>query len=124
MQLGMLLQRQQLADRYLGRFGREEPVESGILEMEKWSPLTLKLVKSLPYSLTKSQQQAASEIMWDLQQPIPMSRLLQVRCTIKSFKVRKCKPGFFQMNTVITVINNNTYLNVCTLCIQKSCRSV
>jgi hypothetical protein len=77
-QLGLLLQRQLLADRYLGDTGPSIVGECGTLDIEQWSPLTLKLVKSLPYTLTNSQKKAASEIMWDLQRPVPMSRLLQV----------------------------------------------
>ena len=83
LQLGMLLQRQELADRYLGKLGISQVVENGDLEMDKWSPLTLKLVNSLPYTLTNSQKKVASEIMWDLQRPVPMSRLLQVRWSRK-----------------------------------------
>jgi hypothetical protein len=74
----MLLQRQQLASKYLGAAGMSVVADCGTLGMEMWSPLTLKLVQSLPYSLTKSQIKAVSEIMWDLQRPIPMNRLLQV----------------------------------------------
>ncbi len=81
MQLGMLLQRQQLASKYLGAAGMSVVADCGTLGMEMWSPLTLKLVQSLPYSLTKSQIKAVSEIMWDLQRPIPMNRLLQVHGT-------------------------------------------
>ncbi|CAM6050174.1 unnamed protein product [Sphagnum compactum] len=77
LQLGMLLQRQQLASKYLGAAGMSVVADCGTLGMEMWSPLTLKLVQSLPYSLTKSQIKAVSEIMWDLQRPIPMNRLLQ-----------------------------------------------
>lgn len=77
-QLGLLLQRQQLANKYLGDFKPSLVGEDGTLDMERWSPLTLKLVKSLPYTLTNAQKKAASEIMWDLQRPVPMSRLLQV----------------------------------------------
>lgn len=77
LQLGLLLQRQQLANKYLGDFKPSLVGEDGTLDMERWSPLTLKLVKSLPYTLTNAQKKAASEIMWDLQRPVPMSRLLQ-----------------------------------------------
>lgn len=81
MQLGMLLPRQELAGKCLAAAGMADPAlvsKSGVLNMENWSPLTLKLVKSLPYTLTQSQIRAAGEIMWDLQRPVPMSRLLQV----------------------------------------------
>ncbi|KAL2634821.1 hypothetical protein R1flu_006300 [Riccia fluitans] len=80
LQLGMLLPRQELAGKYLAAAGIGDPAQvskSGNLSMENWSPLTLKLVKSLPYTLTESQITAAGEIMWDLQRPVPMSRLLQ-----------------------------------------------
>lgn len=46
--------------------------------MDEWSSLTRKFMKALPYSLTSSQQSAVSEIIWDLKQPVPMNRLLQV----------------------------------------------
>ncbi|KAG0557888.1 hypothetical protein M758_11G160300 [Ceratodon purpureus] len=77
LQLGLLLQRQQISDKYLGDAGPSIMEDSGTLGMEQWSPLTLKLVNSLPYTLTNSQKKAASEIMWDLKRPVPMSRLLQ-----------------------------------------------
>lgn len=77
LQLGLLLHRQQLEDKYLGSAGPSTVGECGTLDMEQWSPLTLKLVNSLPYTLTISQKKAASEIIWDLQRPVPMSRLLQ-----------------------------------------------
>ncbi|KAL3693006.1 hypothetical protein R1sor_006657 [Riccia sorocarpa] len=80
LQLGMLLPRQELAGKYLAAAGMGDPAlvsKSGILSMENWSPLTLKFVKSLPYTLTESQIKAAGEIMWDLQRPVPMNRLLQ-----------------------------------------------
>lgn len=79
-QLAMLLNRQQVADGYLAAAGLERSSdENGSLDMEKWSPLTLKMVRSLPYDLTVSQKKALSEILWDVQSPVPMSRLLQVR---------------------------------------------
>ncbi|KAG6553049.1 hypothetical protein Mapa_005386 [Marchantia paleacea] len=80
LQLGMLLPRQELAGKCLAAAGMADPAlvsKSGVLNMENWSPLTLKLVNSLPYTLTQSQIRAAGEIMWDLQRPVPMSRLLQ-----------------------------------------------
>lgn len=46
--------------------------------VEDWSELTKKLLRALPYSLTPSQQNAVSEIFWDLKRPVPMNRLLQV----------------------------------------------
>ncbi|OAY76988.1 ATP-dependent DNA helicase RecG [Ananas comosus] len=45
--------------------------------VEDWSPLTQRLLKALPYSLTPSQLNAVSEIIWDLKRPVPMNRLLQ-----------------------------------------------
>ncbi|XP_042437359.1 ATP-dependent DNA helicase homolog RECG, chloroplastic-like [Zingiber officinale] len=45
--------------------------------VEDWSELTKKLLRALPYSLTPSQQNAVSEIIWDLKRPVPMNRLLQ-----------------------------------------------
>jgi len=44
---------------------------------DDWSPLTKKLLKALPYSLTPSQLSAVKEIIWDLRRPVPMNRLLQ-----------------------------------------------
>ncbi|OEL36690.1 ATP-dependent DNA helicase-like protein RECG, chloroplastic, partial [Dichanthelium oligosanthes] len=56
---------------------------------DDWSPLTKKLLNTLPYSLTPSQLNAVKEIIWDLRRPVPMNRLLQgdVGCgkTIVSF---------------------------------------
>ena len=53
---------------------------------DDWSPLTKKLLKALPYSLTPSQLSAVKEIIWDLRRPVPMNRLLQVGvvCTFLS----------------------------------------
>lgn len=45
--------------------------------VEEWSDLTKMLLKALPYSLTPSQLNAVSEIIWDLKRPVPMNRLLQ-----------------------------------------------
>ncbi|KAL8463617.1 hypothetical protein ACS0TY_034321 [Phlomoides rotata] len=45
--------------------------------MEEWSSITKNLMKVLPYTLTSSQLQATSEIIWDLKRPVPMNRLLQ-----------------------------------------------
>ncbi|CAM6117734.1 unnamed protein product [Calypogeia fissa] len=80
LQLGMLLQRQELAEKCspaLGTFDMTAVLQGGVLDMNQWSPLTLKLLKTLPYSLTNSQMKAAGEVIWDLRRPIPMSRLLQ-----------------------------------------------
>nr|DAD32046.1 TPA_asm: hypothetical protein HUJ06_010897 [Nelumbo nucifera] len=45
--------------------------------IDDWSNLTKKMLKALPYSLTPSQLDAVSEIIWDLKRPVPMNRLLQ-----------------------------------------------
>lgn len=45
---------------------------------EEWSTVTKKFVEVLPFSLTSSQLNAVSEIIWDLRRPVPMNRLLQV----------------------------------------------
>lgn len=46
--------------------------------VEEWASITKNFMKVLPYSLTTSQLQATSEIIWDLKRPVPMNRLLQV----------------------------------------------
>ncbi|XP_002526020.2 ATP-dependent DNA helicase homolog RECG, chloroplastic isoform X2 [Ricinus communis] len=51
--------------------------ELNALYVENWSSLTKKFLKALPYSLTSSQLNAVSEIIWDLKRPVPMNRLLQ-----------------------------------------------
>lgn len=53
--------------------------------VEDWSPLTQRLLKALPYSLTPSQLNAVSEIIWDLKRPVPMNRLLQVLAWLFKF---------------------------------------
>lgn len=45
---------------------------------KEWSSITKNLMKILPYTLTSSQLQAISEIIWDLKRQVPMNRLLQV----------------------------------------------
>ncbi|XP_057765904.1 ATP-dependent DNA helicase homolog RECG, chloroplastic [Salvia miltiorrhiza] len=45
--------------------------------VEEWASITKNFVKVLPYTLTTSQLQATSEIIWDLKRPVPMNRLLQ-----------------------------------------------
>lgn len=69
--LGTKIEKDGLLDRY-----RKPELNS--VYMEEWSSLTKKFLKALPYSLTSSQLNAVSEIIWDLKQPIPMNRLLQV----------------------------------------------
>lgn len=51
--------------------------ELNTVGVDEWSPLTKKLLKALPYSLTPSQLDAVKEIIWDLRRPVPMNRLLQ-----------------------------------------------
>ncbi|CAN6280224.1 unnamed protein product [Urochloa humidicola] len=51
--------------------------ELNTVGVDDWSPLTKKLLKALPYSLTPSQLNAVKEIIWDLRRPVPMNRLLQ-----------------------------------------------
>ncbi|KAK3155065.1 hypothetical protein QOZ80_2BG0198400 [Eleusine coracana subsp. coracana] len=51
--------------------------ELNAVGVDDWSPLTKKLLKALPYSLTPSQLNAVREIIWDLRRPVPMNRLLQ-----------------------------------------------
>lgn len=80
LQLGLLLQKQELVDSHLAAAGLEgsaAQAEVGTLPIEKWAPLTLRMLECLPYKLTDSQLKSVSEIMWDLQRPVPMRRLLQ-----------------------------------------------
>lgn len=70
--LGTQIEKEGLLDKY------RKP-ESNAAYMQEWSCLTKEFVKALPYSLTSSQLKAVSEIIWDLKQPVPMNRLLQVR---------------------------------------------
>lgn len=82
MQLGLLIQKEELSA--IGQCastdleGLEGQPEFGKLPIEKWAPLTSKMLESLPFKLTDSQLKSVSEIMWDLQKPAPMRRLLQV----------------------------------------------
>lgn len=69
--LGTEIEKDELLDKY------RKP-ESNAAYMQEWSSLTKEFVKVLPYSLTSSQLKAVSEIIWDLRQPVPMNRLLQV----------------------------------------------
>lgn len=69
--LGTQIEKDGLLDKY------RKP-ESSAAYMEEWSSLTKKFSKTLPYTLTPSQLTAVSEIIWDLRQPVPMNRLLQV----------------------------------------------
>ena len=63
-QLGVLSQRRQ----WRSQPGRPVAVDERLLQ---------EFVASLPYALTGAQQRVLQEIMADLQQPVPMSRLLQ-----------------------------------------------
>lgn len=65
--------------------------EFNLINTDGWSMLTKKFLDVLPYSLTPSQLRAASEIIWDLKQPVPMSRLLQV---VRSALLFTCKLFF------------------------------
>lgn len=69
--LGTWIEKEELLDKY-NQHGLNAVC------MEEWSDLTKMLLKSLPYSLTPSQLNAVSEIIWDLKRPVPMNRLLQV----------------------------------------------
>ncbi|XP_058091749.1 ATP-dependent DNA helicase homolog RECG, chloroplastic isoform X5 [Magnolia sinica] len=80
LQLGRLFQMLEVLgtriekDGLLDKYRNHEPTA---ISMDGWSSLTKKLLKALPYSLTPSQLNAVSEIIWDLKRPIPMNRLLQ-----------------------------------------------
>lgn len=69
--LGTEVEKDGLLDKY-------RKSEFNLVNIDGWSMLTKKFLKALPYSLTSSQLRAASEIIWDLKQPVPMNRLLQV----------------------------------------------
>lgn len=69
--LGTRIEKEQLLEKYKNH-------ELYAVPVEEWSPLTKKLLESLPYSLTPSQRNAVSEIIYNLRRPIPMNRLLQV----------------------------------------------
>lgn len=78
-QLSLLYRRYEVAGAYIKTGGLPDNstgLEVGTVGVDKWSPLTLKVLKSLPFALTSSQLKAASEIIWDLRRPVPMSRLL------------------------------------------------
>lgn len=66
--------------------------EFNLINRDGWSMLTKKFLEALPYSLTPSQFRAASEIIWDLKQPVPMNRLLQV---VRSALLFACKLFFW-----------------------------
>lgn len=78
-QLSLLYQRYGVVGTYIKTGGLPESstgLEVGSIGVDKWSQLTLKVLKSLPFALTSAQLKAASEIIWDLRRPVPMSRLL------------------------------------------------
>lgn len=78
-QLGLLYQRYGVANTYIKTGGlckKSTGLEVGSIGVDKWSQLTLKVFKSLPFALTSTQLKAASEIIWDLRRAVPMSRLL------------------------------------------------
>lgn len=69
--LGTQIEKDGLLDKY-----RQNELNDVL--MEEWSSHTKNLLAALPYSLTPSQLNAVSEIIWDLKRPVPMNRLLQV----------------------------------------------
>lgn len=69
--LGTQIEKDGLLDKY------RRP-ENNAVSTEEWSCLTKKVLELFPYTLTSSQLQAVSEIIWDLKRPVPMNRLLQV----------------------------------------------
>ncbi|MCO5580246.1 hypothetical protein L7F22_034112 [Adiantum nelumboides] len=81
MQLGLLLEREELSSNSHNLVTEVESLEAkpepGYLPIEKWAPSTSKMLECLPFKLTNSQLKAVSEIIWDLQKPVPMRRLLQ-----------------------------------------------
>ncbi|CAL9118432.1 unnamed protein product [Musa textilis] len=68
--IGTPMEKEKLLDKYKNH-------ELNTVCVKDWSDLTKSFLKALPYSLTPSQQNAVSEIIWDLKRPVPMNRLLQ-----------------------------------------------
>lgn len=68
--LGTQIEKDELLDKY------RKPELNSVF-VEQWCSLTKQFLKALPYSLTRSQLSAVSEIIWDLKRQIPMNRLLQ-----------------------------------------------
>lgn len=68
--LGTQIEKDKLLDKY------RKPEVNAVFS-ENWCNLTNHFLRALPYSLTRSQLNAASEIIWDLKRQIPMYRLLQ-----------------------------------------------
>lgn len=76
--------------------------ELNTVGVDDWSPLTKKLLRALPYSLTQSQMNAVKEIIWDLRRPVPMNRLLQVTiiCTFLSLLSKHFSVSFLFLDLV------------------------
>ncbi|XP_048502084.1 ATP-dependent DNA helicase homolog RECG, chloroplastic isoform X2 [Beta vulgaris subsp. vulgaris] len=68
--LGSRIEKEGLLERY-------RHMEQSSIFTEEWCDLTKRFFDALPYSLTKGQLSAASEIICDLKRPVPMNRLLQ-----------------------------------------------
>lgn len=68
--LGSRIEKEGLLERYRN-------IEQSSVFSEEWCDLTKSYLEALPYSLTKSQLSAVSEIIQDLKRPVPMNRLLQ-----------------------------------------------
>lgn len=76
--LGTRIEKEQLLDKYKNH-------ELYAVPAEEWSALTKQLLEALPYSLTPSQLNAVTEIIFDLKRPVPMNRLLQVFSVVSFF---------------------------------------
>uniref|UniRef100_A0A803LJJ6 DNA helicase n=1 Tax=Chenopodium quinoa TaxID=63459 RepID=A0A803LJJ6_CHEQI len=68
--LGSRIEKEGLLEKYRN-------IEQSSIFSEEWCDITKSYIEALPYSLTKSQLSAVSEIIWDLKQAVPMNRLLQ-----------------------------------------------
>lgn len=68
--LGSRFEKEGLLERYRN-------IDQSSIVSEEWCDLTKSILEAIPFSLTKSQLSAASEIIWDLKRPVPMNRLLQ-----------------------------------------------
>lgn len=80
--LGSRIEKEGLLEKYRN-------IEQSSIFAEEWCNLTKSYLAALPYSLTKSQLSAVSEIIWDLKRPVPMNRLLQVLHFI-AYKLQFC----------------------------------
>lgn len=78
-QLKILLSKQLAEDRRLAALGLtfDAVQQPNALPVKEWNALTVKLLTSLPYKLTRGQENVATEIMRDLRRPTLMNRLLQ-----------------------------------------------